>query len=66
MNKVMTMEPTAEETVQIHTAIQAHLLEIEAVREQIHRDQSEIEASGVRTDATLKQIQAQLARLQAS
>lgn len=66
MENALTGELSAEEIAQMQTAMQQHFAEIEQLRERMQRDQSEIESSGARTDAMLKQIQAHLARLQAS
>ena len=66
MDDLLAGEPTTEEATKLQTAIRQHLAEIEQLREHMQRDQAQIEASGARTDAILKQIQAQLARLQAS
>ena len=66
MDDLLTGEPTAEEAAKMQTAIRQHLIEIERLRERMQRDQAQIEASGARTDTMLKQIKAQLARLQAS
>jgi len=66
MDNTVIGEVTAEESVQIQQVIQQSLYEIEQMRERMRRDQSEIEASGARTDATLQQIKVQLAHLQAS
>ena len=66
MEDVLTGEPTAEEAAQIQTVIQQHFAEIEQLRERMQRTQAQIEDSGAQTDAMLIQIQAQLARLQAS
>ena len=66
MDNTVIGEVTAEESVQIQQVIQQSLHEIEQMRERMRHDQSEIEASGARTDATLQQIKVQLAHLQAS
>ena len=66
MDNILKAEPTSEEAVQIQQTIQQQLLEIEQLREQMQRDQAQIEASGARTDAMLTQIQTQLAKLRAS
>lgn len=65
MGNVLTAEPTAEEAAQMQNAMQQLIAEIEQIRERMKRAQADIEASGARTDALLKQIQAQLAQLQA-
>ena len=65
MEDALPGEPTAEETAQMQKAMLQHFAEIKQLRERMKRDQADIEASGARTDAMLKQIQAQLAQLQA-
>lgn len=66
MEDTLKREPTAEEAVEIQKAIEHELAEIKRIREIMRRDQKRIEASQVRTDANLKEIDAALARLRAS
>jgi len=66
MEEILTGEPTAEEVAQMQKVIRQHFAEIERLRERMRRDQTQIEASGMRTDAMLREIQMQLTKLQAS
>ncbi len=65
MKNILSEVPTAEEVSQMQQAIQQYLLEIEQLRERMRYDQAQIEASGVRTDTMLTQIQTALVKLQA-
>lgn len=65
MDDILAAEPTAEEATQMQKAMQQYLQEIEQLRGGMRRTQAQIEASGSRMDALLRQIQAQLADLQA-
>ena len=64
MNSTFFTEPTPEEAVQMLQTIQQQIAEVKQIRAQMQRDQAEVKACGVRTDARLTQMQIQLAQLQ--
>jgi molecular chaperone GrpE (heat shock protein) len=56
MNKTATIQPAAEESANFETAIQQCFGEIDQLREQMKRDQADIEISRKRTIAILAQL----------
>ena len=56
MDNIFTTEPTAEEAAQFQTLLNETAAEMKRIRENIDRDQREIEASQARTDVILSDI----------
>lgn len=66
MDKTLTAEPSAREAREMIAAIARYVAEIDRLREEMHREQQAIEASGARTDAILAEIAELLTDLRAA
>ena len=66
MENISTAEPIQMDQVRMEAEMRTAFSEIQNLRDRMQRDQAQIEASGVRTDANLTEIQNLLAKLQAS
>ncbi|MCP4655199.1 MAG: hypothetical protein GY856_07240 [bacterium] len=61
MSKALTLaEPTPDEATELQAGIARSIAEIEELREQMRRDQAEIEESSARTDVILNNVLAEL------
>ena len=56
MDNIFTTEPTAEEAAQLQSLFDEAVIEIKRIRENMRRDNLELEASQARTQETLNSI----------
>ena len=66
MEKILTLDPRSEESAKLIAAIASCLNKIDALREEMQREEKAIEQSRQRTDATLAEISDILADLKAA